>query len=168
MLTTLRILDPIDAWIPSSNVFSRLGAAPKHHLADPALAARLLDVTRKYLLGTGGGITATGGSLLGNLFESLVALSVRTYAQSIAAPVFHLRTEQGRHEIDFIVEHEGGVLAIEAKLSANVDDGDVRHLVALRAELGSRWIDGIVITTGTEAYRRQDGIAVVPLGLLGA
>jgi predicted AAA+ superfamily ATPase len=170
LLTALRVLDPIDAWTPSQNVFARLGAAPKHHLADPALAARLLDRTTRHLLtGDERGVPRPReGTLLGNLFESLVALSVRTHAQASRAPVFHLRADSGRREVDFIVEHEGGVLAIEAKLSATIDDGDVRHLVALRAELGDRWIDGVVINTGPEAYRRPDGIAVIPLGLLGA
>jgi uncharacterized protein len=169
LLTALRILDPIEAWTPSDNVFARLGAAPKHHLVDPALAARLLDRTRQHLLaGDERGVPVPrDGTLLGNLFESLVALSVRTYAQTIAAPVFHLRSEQGRREVDFIVEHQGGVLAIEVKLSSTVDDHDVRHLLALRTELGDRWIDGMVVSTGPEAYRRTDSIAVVPLGLLG-
>lgn len=170
LLTALRVLDPIDAWTPSQNPFARIGAAPKHHLADPALAARLLDRTTRHLLtGDERGVPRPReGTLLGNLFESLVALSVRTHAQARRAPVFHLRTDSGRREVDFIVEHEGGVLAIEAKLSATIDDGDVRHLVALRSELGDRWIDGVVINTGPEAYRRLDGIAVIPLGLLGA
>lgn len=47
LLTALRILDPIEAWLPTQNHFSRLNSAPKHHLADPALAARLLERTRR-------------------------------------------------------------------------------------------------------------------------
>jgi hypothetical protein len=35
------------------------------------------------------------------------------------------------------------------------------------AELGSDLVDAVVITSGTEAYRRADGIAVVPAALLG-
>src|SRR5690606_16701707 len=38
LLTALRVLDEIPPWAPARNQFSRLGAAPKHHLADPALA----------------------------------------------------------------------------------------------------------------------------------
>jgi len=45
LLTALRILDPLEAWLPTRNHFSRLTGAPKHHLADPALAARLLSRT---------------------------------------------------------------------------------------------------------------------------
>lgn len=168
LLTALRVLDEIPAWMPSRNQFKRLGSAPKHHLADPALAARLLGQTKKHLLQTGGSVPVPNdGTLLGNLFESLVALSVRTYAQAVGGRVFHLRIDGGRREIDFIIEVDGGVVALEVKLSATVDDGDVRHLRWLRDQIGNRLIDAAVITTGTDAYRRRDGISVIPLALLG-
>jgi predicted AAA+ superfamily ATPase len=169
LLTALRILDPIDAWVPSRNQFDRLGSAAKHHLADPALAVRLLQRTRRHLLTDDAGsiVVPHDGTMLGNLFESLVALSIRTYAQSAGADVHHLRTAGGRHEVDFIVETEGRILAIEAKLGRSIDDADVRHLHWLRERLGDDLVDAVVITTGSDAYRRRDGIAVVPLGLLG-
>jgi hypothetical protein len=43
----------------------------------------------------------------------------------------------------------------------------VRHLAWLRARLGDRLADSAVITAGDEAYRRPDGIAVIPAALLG-
>jgi hypothetical protein len=43
----------------------------------------------------------------------------------------------------------------------------VRHLRWLRESLGNSLADAIVITTGPAAYRRPDGIAVVPAALLG-
>ena len=169
LLKALRILDPIDAWVPSYNHFSRLAAAPKHHLADPALAVRLLRRTRRHLLtGDESQIPVpVDGMLLGNLFESLVALSIRTYAQRCTAELSHLRVDNGRHEVDFIVETGDGVLAVEVKLASDADDHDVRHLRWLQEVLGTNLLDAVVITTGPEAYRRPDGIAVVPLGLLG-
>jgi hypothetical protein len=42
------------------------------------------------------------------------------------------------------------------------------HLIWLRERLGADFVDGVVLTCGPYAYRRRDGIAVVPLGLLGA
>jgi hypothetical protein len=59
------------------------------------------------------------------------------------------------------------VLALEVKLGRTVDDGDVRHLLWLRGQLGADLLDAVVITTGTNAYRRRDGVAVVPAALLG-
>jgi predicted AAA+ superfamily ATPase len=169
LLKSLRILDPIDAWRPTHNHLSRLAAAPKHHLADPALAARLLGRTREHLLqGDEGPLSVPrDGTLLGGLFESLAALSVRTLAQASGARTYHLRTEAGRHEIDLVIEGAGAVLAIEVKLTAAVRDGDVRHLHWLAEAIGADLADMVVINTGPEAYRRPDGVAVVPLGVLG-
>ncbi|CAB4962053.1 unannotated protein [freshwater metagenome] len=131
---------------------------------------RLLQRNKTHLLrGDRGGIALPNdGSLLGNLFESLVALTVRTAAQATGAHVAHLRTRNGDHEVDFIVEGDNGIVAFEVKLSGSIDDDDVKHLVWLRERLGGDLVDAVVITTGPTAYRRKDGIAVVPLALLGA
>lgn len=99
---------------------TRLGQAPTHHLADPALSARLLGL----------GV------------DSLLA---------------------GRGAL----HPDGGVVAVEVKLAASVSDSDGKHLRWLRDQLGSRFVDGLILTTGPTAYRRQDGLAVVPLSLLG-
>jgi hypothetical protein len=58
-------------------------------------------------------------------------------------------------------------VAIEVKLSQTVDDRDVRHLLWLRGRIGEDLLDAVVVTTGTDAYRRADGVAVVPAALLG-
>jgi uncharacterized protein len=147
--------------------------APKHQLVDPALAARLLGVGVDALLGAGGvppsGLLPRDATLLGSLFESLVALDVRTYAQAAEATVGHFRTRDGDHEVDLIVERgDRRVVAIEVKLGRTVSDDDVKHLVWLQKRLGAELLDAAVITTGPDAYRRQDGIAVIPASLLGA
>lgn len=168
-LVALGVLDPIDPWLPGLNHFKTAGQARKHHLVDPALAARLLRRSKRQLLtGDDGAYRPADGTLLGNLFESLVALTVRNTAVVSDARVSHYRDNQGRHEVDFIVAGEGGIVAIESKLGAEVNAADVRHLHWLRTQLGSDLIDAVVVNTGPEAYRRQDGIAVVPLALMGA
>jgi hypothetical protein len=79
-----------------------------------------------------------------------------------------LRTTGGEHEVDLIVEREDGrVLAIEVKLARDVGTDDLRHLHWLSDRLGDSLIDAMVITTGEQAYRRPDGVAVVPASLLG-
>jgi len=170
VLTQLRILDELPAWAPSRNHLNRLTGVPKHHLADPALAARLTGMTKARLLtGVGRAFTPNDGTYLGQLFESLATLSVRVFAGSCAAEASHLRLDSGRREVDVIAERaeDGAVVAFEVKLSADVGDDDVKHLVWLREQLGEQFADGAVLTTGEHAYRRPDGIAVVPLGLLG-
>lgn len=114
------------------------------------------------------GIFARDGIYLGALFESLVALSVKVYAQAAEAEVGHLRTHRGSHEVDLIIERgDQRVVAIEVKLARTVTDGDLTHLHWLADQIGDDLLDQIVITTGNDAYRRADGIAVVPAALLG-
>ncbi|MDR1214710.1 MAG: DUF4143 domain-containing protein [Propionibacteriaceae bacterium] len=161
-LSQLWLLDPVPGWTPANNAIRRLQQAPKHQLADPALAARLLNLSASTLLG------AAGAHMAGPLFESLVSLGVRVMAQAAEARVSHLRLIGGDREIDLIVEGpDGQILGIEVKLAPDVTGSDVRHLVWLRDQMPDRVVDLVVVTTGKTAYRRSDGVAVVPLALLG-
>lgn len=169
-LERLFVLDALPAWLPSTAHLNELGATPKHHLADPALAVALLGLDADALLAGDDRAAAAfrDGPFLGALFESLVTLSVRVYAQRSEARVAHFRTHRGEREVDLIVERrDGRCLGIEVKLSPVVSDDDVRHLVWLRDRLGAELLDAVVVTTGAHAYRRADGIAVVPAALLG-
>lgn len=170
VLRMLRILDEIPAWLPGSNFLSELGQAPKHHLVDPALAARALGMTPERLLrGENGPIVfPREGVLLGALFESLVTLCVRVFAQSMGAKLSHLRTKDTRREVDLIlVAPAGKIIGIEVKLSPHVTDDDVKNLIWLKDNARTDVLDLIVVTTGNTAFRRADGVAVVPLALLG-
>jgi predicted AAA+ superfamily ATPase len=170
VLERLWILDPVPAWAPTRNRIRRLSMPPKHQLADPALAARLLGIDAEALLqgDDAGPPIPRDGTLLGALFESLLTLSLRVYAQASEASVFHLRTSGGEHEVDLIVERaDGRVVAIEVKLARDVEDEDLRHLRWLAERLGDELLDAAILTTGEEAYRRPDGIAVIPASLLG-
>jgi hypothetical protein len=170
VLERLWVLDPVPAWTPTRNRIRRLARPPKHQLVDPALAARLLGVDAGALLSGDdvGPPIPRDGTLLGALFESLCTQSLRVYAQASEAVVSHLRTAAGEHEVDLIVEREDArVLAVEFKLARDVGDGDVRQLHWLADQIGDELIDSIVLNTGPEAYRRSDGIAVVPAALLG-
>jgi predicted AAA+ superfamily ATPase len=169
-LERLWLLDPVLAWLPTRNRLSELGQAPKHQLADPALAARLLGVDAGALLDGAevAPLIPRDGTLLGALFESLVTLNVRVYAQQAEARVKHLRTHRGDHEVDLIVQLANDrIVAIEVKLAETIDGSDVRHLNWLAAEIGADLLDRVIITSGRNAYRRNDGVAVVPAALLG-
>lgn len=170
-LSRLFILDPVEPWVPAFAPLKRLTRSPKHHLVDPALAARLMGLEAPALLSGAArprAVRTATASWLGALFESLVTQSVRVYADAARARIGHLRSRDTDREIDLIIERaDHTVLAAEIKLSASIDDKDVRHLHWIKRELGDRVVDRIVINTGPAAYRRPDGIAVVPLALLG-
>lgn len=172
-LERLWLIEPVPAWMPTRNRLRRLASPPKHQLVDPALAARLLGAGIDALLdpSTEPALPRVprDGTLLGALFESLVTLDVRVYAQASEARVGHLRTAAGEHEIDLIVERDDGrIVAIEVKLAATIGDDDVRHLLWLKERLGDDVVDLVVVSTGARAYRRADGVAVVPAALLGS
>ncbi|MEX0985182.1 MAG: DUF4143 domain-containing protein [Actinomycetota bacterium] len=170
VLERLFIIDPVPGWKPSRGHIAELALPPKHHLADPALAARLVGASARSLLtgGSSGPKIPRDGTLLGALFESLVTLSVRVYAQAAEARVAHFRTHRGDHETDLIVERgDGGVVAIEVKLGVTPGADAIRHLTWLSEKLGDELLDRVVITTGADAYRRNDGIGIVPAALLG-
>lgn len=171
-LERLWVVDPVPAWAPTRNRLRRLSSPPKHQLVDPALAVRLLGLGAGALLQNEAvridHAIPRHGTLLGALFESLVTLDVRVYAQAAEARVGHLRTASGEHEVDLVVERDDGrIVAIEVKLATNLGNEDVRHLNWLRSRLGAQVLDTVVITTGSYAYRRPDGIAIVPAALLG-
>lgn len=162
-LSRIFVLDPVPGWSPSASPFAALQVSPKHQLVDPALATRLLGHTADSLQ------RDRGRALLGPLFESLATLSVRVAAEAAGARVGHLRTRAGDREVDLIVEgSEGQALAIEVKWARAIDDSDVKHLLWLRDKMGHDLVDALVVSTGDRAYRRRDGVAVVPLALLGA
>jgi predicted AAA+ superfamily ATPase len=169
VLEQLWIYDPVPGWRPTANRVARLTAPPKHHLVDPALAVRLLGLDATALLSPDQAVPAPGKSpLIGALFEALVTQSMRVYAQAAEAQVYHLRTASGDREVDLIVERSDGVVvAIEVKLAATVSDRDGDHLRWLRQRLGGELLDALIVTTGSHAYRRADGIGVVPAALLG-
>jgi predicted AAA+ superfamily ATPase len=168
-LAGLWLLDPTPAWMPTSNSLQRLGQASKHQLADPALAARLLDLDADSLMaGRQGSVKRSNGTMLGALFESLVTLNIQAFAPNSEARVHHMRDRDGRHEVDLVVTGLGGrVIAIETKLTATPTDKDVRHLLWLKEQIGDDLTEMVIVTTGQHAYRRRDGVAVVPAALQG-
>ena len=171
-LERLFVFDPVPAWKPGGTALSRLGEAPKIHLVDPALSAHLLGMDDDALME--GDLPPSAipssvrdGGLFGALFESLVAQAMRTYAQAAEVQHRHVRTYSGEHEVDgLLLRRDQRCVAYEVKLTASVTDRDVRQLHWLKKQLGDQLLDAIVVHTGPAAYRRADGIGVVPAAML--
>lgn len=172
VLNRMWLLDDVPGWASSNNEMTRLVQLPKRHLADPALAAVLLGLDERALLTatpTSPSLIKTG-SPFGHLFESLAVLSLRTYAQAADVEVYHARDRDGAHEVDVILEApDRRVLGVEIKLNSAASEQDVKDLHWFKRQVGvERVLDLVLINTGPHAYRRPDGVAVVPLALLGA
>ena len=111
--------------------------------------------------------TLTDAGLAGQLLESLVTRELRVHAQPADARVRHMRTWNDDREVDLIVEHADGIVAVEVKTAVRVTPRDTRHLRWLAGRLGPAMLGTAVVYTGAEAYRDDDGIAIVPAVLLG-
>lgn len=162
-LAEIWVTDPLPSWNFARNPFPRVSQTPTHFLTDPALALNLLGLSARTLL------QPRHTTLFGLLFEALAVLTVRVYAEANFGKVGHFRTRNGDREVDCVIEtSDGAIIPVEIKLTATPTDADVRHLLWLKEQLPDDVVDMVIVTTGQHAYRRPDGVAVVPLALLGA
>lgn len=162
-LERLMIVEDQPAWAGHLRSRHRLRTSPKRHFVDPSLAVAALRATPDRLLGD--------LKLLGFLFESLVVRDLRIYAQAADARVLQYR-DSGGLEVDAIVEAgDGRWMAFEVKLGhGQIEDAAERLLQFAErvdtASCGSPALLGVIVATGY-GYRREDGVAVIPIGALG-
>lgn len=159
----LMIVEELPAWSPRLRSRTRLGSAAKRNLADPSLAASLLGADAARL--------RTDPETFGFLFESMAIRDVLVYAQAAdGCTVYHYRERSGDLELDMVVERrDGSWMGIEVKLGTSRLDAAAAALRAVaerRVERSPAAL--VVITGGSYAYRRSDGVDVVPLGALTA
>ncbi|MFV0433155.1 MAG: DUF4143 domain-containing protein [Leucobacter sp.] len=149
------------AWSPQLRSRTAATQTPKRHLADPSLAAELLGAGTDRLL--------LEPETLGFLFESQVVHDLRVYAQSLGARgVFHYRDTKGRDEVDAVVEGRNGEwVAVEAKLGFSAVDHAAANLIRVTDKMVRPPRARVVIVPTGVSHRRNDGVCVVPLTLLG-
>lgn len=161
------VLDPLPAWRPERGP-ARLTTSPRHFLADPALAARVCGIGPTLASTTSPGLTPVAGTWASALFLGLAALSVRVYAAAHSWPVAHVRTKRSSRDIPFIVDvGSGAIVPIAVTTSPVPSDRDVADLAWLAASPGVDVVDSVILTPGSRAWRREDGVLVLPLALLG-
>ena len=163
-LQRLMVYEEQPAWSPRLRSRSMLRSSPKRHFVDPSLAVAALGADPDRLLGD--------PESLGLLFESLVHRDLSIYSRANDASVFHYRDNTGL-EVDAIVQNRrGDWCAFEVKLGAVQVDAAAASLLKFRDRVDVRTIGepktlAVIVATGTYAYNRPDGIAVIPLAALG-
>lgn len=150
----------------SSNIRSsiRVKQAEKRHFADPSLACALLGATPEKLLGD--------LNTLGFLFEALCERDLRIYAESFGAKLYHYQ-DYNNNEIDAVIElKDGNWCAFEIKLGAHQIDDAAAQLINIKNTIAAQK-DGIppsvlcvICGMSNAAYRREDGVFVVPITAL--
>lgn len=142
----------------------RVKQAEKRHFADPSLACALLKATPEKLI--------NDLETLGFLFESLCERDLKIYAESFGAKLYHYQDYKNR-EIDAVIElADGRWAAFEIKLGANQIDAAVANLIKIRDEIAAE-DDGVppsvlcvLCGLSNAAYKREDGVYVVPITAL--
>jgi predicted AAA+ superfamily ATPase len=86
---------------------------------------------------------------------------------SLGPRLYHLRSRDGRHEVDLVAELAGGdMVAVEIKSSAAPKRADAKHLEWLRDRLGERFRAGAVLHTGPRPFRLSERIFALPICVL--
>ena len=140
---------------------SRAGSAPKIHIVDSGVAARLLRLSAARL----SSLQATALTEFGHLLETFVVgeiLKQVSWSDSVAG-FGHWRTHDG-DEVDLILERDDGcIVAFEVKSGSRISGNELGGLRKLRAALGNKFVGGIVLNTGERSYTPDDRIHVLPI-----
>jgi len=163
-LDRLMLIEPLEAWRPHMRSRTRLRVSPTHHFVDPSLGTAALGVGVNDLLND---LEAAG-----HHFESLVLRDLRVYTQSLDATLSSWRDSQTGAEVDVVIElPDGRWAAIEVKLGESAADAAAASLLHFASKVDTMRhgepLALIVITGGRFAYRRPDGVLVVPITALG-
>ena len=162
-LESIYVVDDLPAWCPRLRSKTVVRASPIRHLSDPAIGAFFLNASTNDLL--------QDPETLGLYFESLVIRDLRAYATPLGGTVLHYRDKTGL-EADAIVHlSDGRWAAFEVKLGKGAIDSAAKHLLMLkdRVDLEQEGDPAFlaVVTYAGFAYRRGDGVFVIPIGCLG-
>ncbi len=161
-LTRLFIIEDLPAWSPTLRSRGVLRSTVTRHFVDPSLAAAALGAGLDRLL--------RDTETLGFLFESLVIRDLRIYGQTVGATISHYREAKGAEADAIIQTRDGRWAAVEVKLGQGDIDRGARSLLHvadhIETDRHGRPAFLAVITGWGYAYRRSDGVLVIPIGAL--
>ena len=161
-LRRIFVVEPLPAWSPKLRSKTAIRTSSKHHFVDPAIATSVRRISPDALL--------KDFEYFGLLFEALCTRDIRIYAQHNDGDVFHYRDKSGL-EADLIVQLRNGSWgAIEVKLGSKQIEEAAGNLLKLKNKINTDKMREpsflMVLTGGQYAFRRQDGVFIVPIGCL--
>ena len=163
-LRRMYVVEDMKAWNPNLRSKTSIRTSDTRYFVDPSLAAASL--------GTGPQDLVNDLNTMGFMFETLAVRDLRVYAESIDGDVYHYRDNLG-NECDAVIYLRNGRYAlIELKLGGKtlVEEGAKTLKDVLRRidtdRMGEPAFMAVVTGTGNYAYRREDGVLVIPIGAL--
>jgi predicted AAA+ superfamily ATPase len=161
-LRRIFVVEDMPAWSPSLRSKTAIRTSSKRHLVDPAIATAVMRANPEAIL--------RDFEYFGFLFEALCARDMRVYAQRNDGDVFHYR-DKSNLEADMIVQlRDGRWGAIEVKLGQKQIDEAADNLLKLKEKIDTDKMRKpsflLILTGGQFAFRRKDGVLVVPIGCL--
>lgn len=160
LLQTVFMIYFLPAW--SINLGKRLVKSPKLYLADTGLLSHLLGINQERLL-----IDTT---LMGSLLENFVLNELKKQATWSRKRVqfYYYRTVDGI-EVDIVIEDQAGnIVGIEVKASETVTASDFKGLKHMQEAYKARFVQGIVLYTGSENIPFGKNLFALPIASLWA
>ena len=163
-LEYLHVIEELPAWNPNVRSKTAIRTKETRHFTDPSIGAAALGLTPSSLF--------RNMDTFGLMFESLAVRDIRIYCDSINAKVYKYRDSKKR-EVDIVIVFEDGSWAlVEVKLGGKEDiDSAAKKLLDIASDIDiDRTGDCcflMVVTKGQLAYRREDGVCVLPITSLG-
>ncbi len=161
-LRRIFLIEDIPAWKPSLRSKTAIRTSNKRQFVDPSVAVAILRANAESVL--------DDFEYFGFLFESLVTRDLRVYSQCLDGEIFHYR-DKTELEADLIIHlHDNRWAAVEVKLGNKEIEEGAAHLLALQNRVDQDKVGApsflMIVTGGQYAYRRKDGVYVVPIGCL--
>lgn len=163
-LRKIFVIEDLPAWNPNLRSKTAIRSSDTRYYIDPSIAAAALGIGPNDLM--------NDLHTFGFLFETLCIRDLRVFAQALNGEVYHYRDKDGQ-ECDAVVHLRNGKYGlIEIKLGGEklIEEG-AKSLKTMDAKIDTDKMNTpsflMVLTgTGDYAYRRQDGVYVVPIGCL--
>lgn len=163
-LREIFVIEDLAAWNPNLRSKTAVRSTPTRYFVDPSLCAAALGIGPKDLV--------NNPETFGFVFETLCVRDLRVYADVLDGILYHYRDRNGL-ECDAVLHLRCGVYGlIEIKLGG---DDAIEHGAETLKKLASK-IDSnrmgvpaflmVLTAVGEFAYRREDGVFVVPIGCL--
>ncbi len=161
-LKQMFVIDDLPAWNPNLRSKTAIRTSDTRHFVDPSIAVAALGIGPEDLIGD--------LKTFGFFFESMCVRDLRVYAEALGGKLYHYRDQTGL-ECDAVIHLRNGAWApVEIKLGIDEIDSAAKNLLELEKRIDPSKMKSpsfMLILTGTSyAYRREDGIFVVPIGVL--